>query len=160
MKHIFVGLSLLLSAPAAAQYLPPTSRVVTALDSVALNAASTSLTFTSHDDGGVGDTNGYLEVMFWVDYTHANNGALTLTCTAGPSSSDKDYEPTTCQVASGTCTLAFGGLLVTPSLSGDKKYAAGPLRIANHRAFSCIISHGGTPDAGDIVTVKYQLIGG
>lgn len=137
------------------------SQTVTGLDAVALNGAAATRTFVistdSDQNSNTGSTaNGYMAIHFWVDFTHANNGTLTLTCTVGPSSADNDYTPTTCTVASGTCTLNFGGVIVTPSLSADKKYEASMLILGN-RDVSCVMAHGGTPAAGDIVTVKYSL---
>lgn len=120
-----------------------------ALDGVALNAAAASRTWTV-------DAEGWSLITFWVDFTHNNNGTLTITCTGGPTSSDRDYDLTTCTVASGTCTLNDAGVLVTGSLSADKKYGA-RMDISAFRDLSCVIAHGGTPDASDLVTLHYEL---
>ncbi len=130
----------------------PTGAALTLLDGVALNAAAGTRTFSWGNNRAIG----YKNFVFWVEYTHANNGTLTLTCTHSHDENVSDYAPTTCASSGGTCTLSFGGVFVTPSLSADQNYK-GRMGIDGARDFSCVIAHGGSPAAGDLVTIKGYL---
>lgn len=120
------------------------------LNDIALNGSATVRTFT------VEDLEGYAELGLDVKFTHANNGTITFTCTgksAHPLVADQlDTTLTTCTTASGTCTLNFGGVVVTPSLSASKTYTF-PLKILNQKRVKCVVAHGGSPSASDKLTV-------
>lgn len=95
-----------------------------------------------------------------LQYTHANNGALTLTCT-GKSSPDSsgtvvDTTLTTCSVLSGTCTLNDGGVFVNPSLSADKDYSV-LVGVAGQYQAKCTVSHGGSATASDKIKATGRL---
>lgn len=165
MKTLILALALVLAlAPSlghAQDKRAQFSRVVTALNAVALNAGASALTFAVSDtsDLGPGYAEGYEYAIFFMhfDYT-AQAGAISLTCTGGPSSSDVAYRPTVVSsVSSGTGTVAMSGVLTTASLSADTKWWW-VLRILGARDLSCVVAHGGTPGATDKITVKYQLM--
>lgn len=129
---------------------PPTdSRLL--LNDVALNAAAGSRTF---EWAGV---LGYETVVFLIDYTHANNGTLTLTCTVSDDANTTDYKPTTCEVSSGTCAVKTGGVFVTDSLSASLKYAV-RMGIRGYKDLQCVIAHGGSPNASDTVTINGYVV--
>jgi hypothetical protein len=101
---------------------------------------------------------GYSVMLLHIWYTHANNGALTLTCTSiDNSGGTKSYEPTTCQVVAGTCNLQFGGVYTTPSLSADKYFAV-PVGILGYHDIACTLAHGGTPGANDTARIDGWLV--
>jgi len=150
-----IVLSLALAAPAHAQKeagLHSTYQLGTLLNAVSLNAVAGSRTFTVSSNL----LKGYNKAFFHVAFTHANNGTLTLTCTGGPTAADNAYAPTTCTVSTGTCTLNFAGVFVTPSLTTDKSYTI-EMGVGGVKNLSCVMAHGGSPAAGDVVTIKGEL---
>jgi len=173
MKRIItVGLLLLLALPAHATKVIP---VGTLLDAVALNAGAASLTFyvgqkhdcgvnnscapTSSTDTSKGESvieasALRLEVAF--DYT-AQAGTITLTCTEGATRATATATPASATLSSGTYTLAWGGVVVTPSLSADKTWPV-VINLNATPVVKCVASHGGTPGATDKITVKGWLL--
>lgn len=108
-------------------------------------------------------TEGYSLLTLYQQYTHATNGTLTLTCTgksaaaADNSQQPKvDSTPTTCTTASGTCTLNFAGVFVSPTLSADKDYTI-VIGVAGEVSVTCTMAHGGAATAGDLLTITGRL---
>ena len=107
---------------------------------------------------GVG---GWSNVGVWVDFTHANNGTLTLACTAGPEykdaggrvSTDTGYTLQGCTWALGICTQSDTSTFVTASLTGDKKYYIS-VPVLGADTVTCSITHGGVPTSSDLVTIR------
>lgn len=99
---------------------------------------------------------GYDLLVLTMHFTHANNGALTTTCTVSDDAGVTDAAPTTCATASGTCTLSFAGVFVTPSLTADKDYVI-RADIGGYRHIECSTAHGGAPAAGDTLSVTGYL---
>lgn len=124
------------------------------LNAVALNGGAGARTFT------VAGLDGFRTLSLDPQYTWANNGTLTFTCTgksaasatSTPTPTPVDTTLTTCSTAAGTCTLNFGGVVVTPSLTANKNFTF-QLGIAGQSSITCVVVHGGTPGAGDILTV-------
>lgn len=123
------------------------------LNAVALNAAAGSRTFT------IGPVDGFATIQFWFffDYT-AKAGVISLTCTGGPTSADKDYILTTCDSTSteGECSAKTSGILKSEGqLSADTKWD-GRLGMRGARYLSCVAAHDNTPGATDELTVKWE----
>ena len=117
------------------------------LNAVALNASAPDRTFT------IDNPMGFATFTAFVDYTHANNGTLTLTCTASDDNNVTPFTLTTCVVASGICTLKDAGVYVTDgALTGDKQYVI-PVGIRGYPSVECILDHGGAPNGSDLVTL-------
>ena len=157
----------LLFAPAAASAQASYGRCVlaTLLNDVALNGAAATRTFTiakptTNAPGtcALVDSSGrsYRQLNLFLKFTHANNGTLSTSCTFSPDAGTNDYEPTTCDVSSGTCTLAFAGTWTTPSLSAAKKYTF-PVTILGYSHIECVTTHGGAPNASDKLHVIGEL---
>lgn len=144
------------------------------LDGVALNAGAASLTFyigkgidcgrgnscdpTSATDNSTGEeVIGYTALRLEFDYTHANNGAITLTCTDGSTRADADHTITSSSLSSGTYTLDWSGVVSTASLTTDKDWSL-VLNLNISPVLKCVLSHGGTPNASDLITVRGWLI--
>lgn len=123
------------------------------LNAQAMNAAAGSRTFT------LGPVDGFATIQFWFDFTHTTDGIISLTCTGGPLSGDKDYTLTQCAKASteGECAAIDSGVLKsgTANLTADKKWD-GRLGMRGARYMSCVAVHDNTPAAGDILTVKWE----
>lgn len=127
--------------------------VHTALNAVALNAAAASRTFT------IGPVDGFATIQFWFDFDYtAVAGVISLTCTGGPTSADKDYTLTVCDSASteGECSAKTSGILKSEGqLSADTKWDA-RLGMRGARYLSCLAAHDNTPGATDLLTVKWE----
>lgn len=122
------------------------------LNAVPLNSDSSLLTFR------LDNPQGWSLLILHVDYTWANNGALTLTCQSTDTSDfSKLYDLQVCDNSSGTCTLNDSGVWVTTSLTASKKFSF-PIGILGYRNLQCSIAHGGSPAAGDIVTITGYLV--
>lgn len=134
------------------------SGLTTCLDDVALNGAAGTRTFTwpCGTGGGWPEALGYATLVMFVDFTHDNDGTLTLTCTVSDDGAAQ-FDPTTCSTSGGTCTLNFGGVFVTSSLSADKKYAV-RMGIRGFRKGQCVLAHGGSAGSSDKATVTSYLI--
>lgn len=153
-KIIGIFLAIFLMAPMAmaASSVHICEETPRLLNGVALNASEATRTFT------IGGVAGYDILVISTQYTHANDGALTFTCTgksAGATDASVtkvDTTMTTCSTSSGTCTLNWSGVVVTPSLTADKDFNF-VLGILGEQSIKCIISHGGSPGSGDLVTV-------
>jgi hypothetical protein len=101
---------------------------------------------------------GYAVMTLHISYTHANNGALTLTCTSiDNSGGTTEYTPTTCVSIAGTCNLQDAGIYVTAELTGNKNYVV-PVGILGFHDMKCTLAHGGTPNASDTVTIDGWLV--
>jgi len=100
----------------------------------------------------------YDELIMYVDFTHDNDGTITATCTVSDDAGTTYFEPTTGSELAGTLTLSYAGVIVTPAaLTADKKFAI-RLGISSYKDIKCVFSHGGTPAAGDILTVTGDLV--
>ena len=167
MKHIPFCLVLLIASVANAQHKNVSLGKL--LDDVALNAAAGSRTFyvgprtmcdsaTSATATCTGDQlRGYAALRLELAFTHAANGAITLTCTEGATRATATFRPTTSTEASGTYTLAMSGVVSTASLSTSASWAI----VANIRSadvIKCVASHGGTATANDKLTITGWLI--
>lgn len=120
------------------------------LDGVALNAAAASRQF-------VIDTAGWNNLLLLLDYTHANNGALTVLIeSAADAAGAGIYTMTTGQTVDGATTLKYVTGATTPTLTGDKKIAV-RLDVKGHRWVRVTVTHGGTPNASDLLTCSGAL---
>jgi hypothetical protein len=127
--------------------------LVEVLSTTSLNAAASARTFTWGKNAAIG----YAYAIFWVEFTHANNGAITVDCTASNDKNATDYETGVCTMSGATCTLALDAQFVTATLTADTNYMF-PWGILGARDFECVVSHDGTPAAGDTVRIQAQLI--
>ena len=134
------------------------------LDAVALNGAASTRTFTfgsvSPAVSGNHPAEGMATAIFWVDYTHANNGTLQFACTASHDDNATDYTVSTCSTASGKCTLNFPTsdiVFETPTLSGDKDFVF-RWTMRGYRDLECSVTHSGTPSASDVLTLHLGFI--
>jgi len=125
----------------------------TGLDAVAMNAVAGTRTFT------IANIEGFADIVFWFDFTHTNDGIISLTCTGGPSSTDNDYTLTVCSGAStpGECAALTSGILKSgiANLTASAKWD-GMLGVRGAHSLSCVAAHSGAPAAGDILTIKYE----
>jgi hypothetical protein len=147
----------------------------TLLSAVPLNGAASTLTFyvgqnvdcgrnnscapTSATDTSTGASiRDYdklrLELSF--DYT-AQAGAITLTCTEGQTRATATGRMSTATLASGAYTLAWSGVVTTPSMSEDTIWPV-VLNLRSTPVVKCVVSHGGTPGATDKITVTGWLV--
>jgi len=176
MRNLIIALCLLAPTTGMAQAKHRQVRkLATLLDAVALNAAAASRTFyigarddcgrnnscdpTSATDTSKGDAVTAfdavgLELSF--DYT-ANAGAITLTCTEGQTRATATGRIPTATLASGTYTLAWSGVVTSPSLSADTIWRV-EFNLGAAPVTKCVVSHGGTPGATDKITVTGWLI--
>jgi hypothetical protein len=129
----------------------------TKLSAVSLNAAPASRTFTVGPTIGNDRLLDYGTLVMEIAFTHTNNGAITTTCTTGLTAATATKTMTTCTVSAGDCNLQWGGVMVTPTLTTDTSWSQ-RLNIRGHPALSCVVSHGGTPAAGDVVTLTAYLV--
>jgi len=158
MRHtIIVLFALLFSASAAAQNKHRAYPLGTKLSAVSLNAAAASRTFTVGPTLGRDSLLDYGTLVLEYTFTHANNGTISTTCTAGQTVATADKTLTTCVVSGGNCTIQFGGVATTATLTTDKKWLW-RLGIKGIKALSCVVAHGGTPAAGDVITVTGYVV--
>lgn len=147
--------ALLFAIPTDAARTGPyyTKDLGTILPEVALNASAANRTFVLPTNSGIG----FSTLMLFVNYTHNTDGQLDVTCTGGPAATDRDYQPTTCVVATGVCTLKFGGKVQTDGdLTANTKFWA-RIGIAGTKDMSCVVTES-TPTADDKVEIKAYLI--
>lgn len=153
-KFIFAILMLLpLSTPA--QNLRSITPLRSCLLNVSLNAAAADRTFKwpCVIRGQPRDASGYDTAVLTVHYTHANNGTITFTCTNSDDGGVTQITPTLCP--SGTC--ADSGVFVTDAaLTADKSYSM-KISIMGLSEGQCVVSHGGSPDAGDIISAYWRM---
>jgi hypothetical protein len=123
------------------------SPVAKKLSAVVMNGAAGTRTFTITPGEGFG------QVTFWMNYTFASVGNITLTCLGGPFSDEATYTPTVCTGA-GTCTTADAGIFVT-AVTASKKYSL-LMTTTGQRTISCIVEHSAAA-AGDIITIKVSF---
>lgn len=159
MRRLLLTLAVLIASSAG--HAKPEKHLATGLttclDDVALNGAASTRTFTwPCAPAGHQDALGYATLVMFVDFTHDNDGTLTLTCTVSDDGAAQ-FDPTTCSTSGGTCTLNFGGVFVTSSLTADKKYAV-RMGIRGYRKGECVLAHGGSAGASDKATVTSYLI--
>ena len=164
----------LLSLSAMAQGQHRVTPLGTLLSAVALNGLEATRTFyvgakvdcginnscapTSTTDTSTGDPIlGYSALRLELNFTHNANGAITVTCTEGSTRATATGTPSSATLASGTYTLAWSGVVTTPTLTGNKIW---PVVINLNMApvVKCVVSHGGVPGATDTITVKGWLI--
>lgn len=118
---------------------------------VALNGAAGTRTFT------VDDLDGFDQVTLGIQFTHANNGTLSFTCTGvSPTAlgvTSVSTTLTTCSVSAGNCTLNLGGVWTTATtLTADTDFNF-PIGVTGEEKVTCVVAHGGTPAAGDTIIV-------
>ncbi len=135
----------------------PTTTSHLLLNDVALNdGTAANRTFTVYNLDG----NDTLAIDF--KYTHANNGTLTFTCTGKRATKAGETEDntvlTTGTLSSGTFTLIASGIVVTPSLSANTVMDF-VLGVKGQSKMSCLVEHGGTPNASDKITVTARKCG-
>jgi hypothetical protein len=121
------------------------------LTAVSLNGAAGTRTFTCGDDSGK-SLEKYSKLLFVYSYTYAATGTITTTCTGGLTTSDATYALTTVTLSSGTATLNWSGVSVTPSLTTNKKWGV-VMGKSSWPVIKCVVAHGGTPGVGDVLTV-------
>lgn len=127
------------------------------LNAVPLDGSGASLSFEfAPRDNAVA---GLASAQFYVEFDHdGNDGAITFDCTVSRDGNDTDYLPSTCTVASGTCTLNIPTTqFTTATLSADTNYAF-RWDIRGYRDFQCTVAHDGSPSATDTVTVHVQMV--
>jgi hypothetical protein len=86
-------------------------------------------------------------------YTHSAGGTITTTCTGGDTRGTATLTLTTGTLASGTLTLVWGGVQVTPTLAGSKDWTQ-LLGLQTHKVYKCVVEH--SASAGTL-TVKGKL---
>ena len=160
MKRFFV--LLLVAFPAIAIAEPATTTPAelsdgsrNLLDDVALNGAAGTRTFTLGPQIGAGPRQlaEFRTLVLEVDFTHDQDGTLSIACTEGQSTSAADFDLTTTTCSSGTCSLHFAGTVTTNStLTADKKFAH-RVGITGFKVIQCVVTHNGSPTASDKVTV-------
>jgi hypothetical protein len=162
MKKFIIAVSCLAALillPAAAGPTHLTLNKV-GLSAVAMNGAAGTRTFEV-PVGADGQPGAFSTVTFYFNFTHANNGIISLTCTGGPSQDTDDYTITVCDPASATgyCDAANAGILRsgTAALSASKKWIQ-RLNVLGVRSLTCVAAHSGAPAAGDKLTVTYNII--
>ena len=151
---ILAALLAIIPATAHAQYqcrhAKNTSGAATWIDDLAL---TTPRSFTL-------DIQGASLLSVDLQFTHAANGALTVTCTGKSAPGDGkavvDTTLTVCSVASGVCTLDDAGVFTTASLSADKDFNV-LVGVAGQERVTCTVTHGGTPTAGDTIIATGRL---
>lgn len=156
MKHLLIFVfSFLVFVPSAlartgARHICKPTPIL--LNAVAMNGAAGTRTAV------VTDLDGYDVLLITSQFTHVNNGTLTYTIT-GKSALAADVIPgqvdttlTTCTVVAGTCTLNYAGVVVTPTMTGNKNFSF-PIGISGETSVTVVVAHGGAPAAGDILTV-------
>jgi len=155
MRHILAILFLFISTTASASELIKVQRyqLGTVLPSASLNGSALTFYVDRTKDP---TKQGYSVLEMDVYYTHANNGALTATCTVGETQTTATVAPTTCVVTSGVCAVKFAGVMTTDSLSASKNYGL-VLGIGSSPVVKCVMSHGGSAAAGDKVIVIGRL---
>lgn len=121
------------------------------LDAVALNAAVASRRFIT-------DTGGWNHLLLQLDYTHANNGTLTILLEGvGEAVGTNVYTMTTGQTTDGATVLNYVTGATTPTLSGNKKLEV-LLDVKGRRWVRVTVTHNGTPNASDILTCSGALV--
>jgi hypothetical protein len=160
LAFLFVFLPATIFAAVGPSHLTAKNKDSGGLSAVAMNGAAATRTFTVDlsDSQGMGT---FATVVFFFNFVHANNGVISLTCTGGPTDTDKDYILTTCDAASveGECAGHNAGILRsgTANLTGDKKWEQ-RLTVRGVKYLSCVAAHGGAPAAGDLLTIKYATV--
>lgn len=157
-SFIFVCLFCVSSNVFAQQYCRtyPIGAVLTA---VPLNGAASTRTFTVGPVVGGDTLLQYKSISFDVDYIEANAGAITITCKQGQTVLTATHSMGVCKIqTNGSCLLSMGGVVYTDSLSASTYYSF-VLGTNGAAAISCVVSHGGAPNASDLITIKGNLIG-
>ena len=139
------------------------------LDGVAMNGAASTRTFTVADsDLNPGlSASAYTDHLAWYRnlsiesvWTKAAAGTITYTCTGtiAPALLLPNSTLTTQTVSSGTATLNWSGVLVTPSMSASKSWLT-RIGIGGAQSIKCIAEQSGTPGAGDLLTTIVSVWG-
>lgn len=124
----------------------------TLLSEVALNASAANRTFSLPTNYGIG----FGTYILFINYTHNTDGNLDVTCTGGPSATDNDYIPTTCEIVNGVCKVKFGGKILAEGLTTDIKFW-GRINITGAKDVECVVTES-TPTADDKVEIKGYLV--
>lgn len=155
---LFLGLWCLLTpalafAQASKHLTAPTgsSSPITALSAVALNGAAATRTFS------ITNKLGFADIMLMAKYTWANNGTMTFVCTHSGDSNVTDYTPSVCTLAAGVCTMDWAGTWTTPTLTASKNFSL-YIGMRGAKDVECVVTHNGTPGAGDLITVQYYAV--
>lgn len=168
MRNLILAILIALPVTAAAGGQHRTETLATLLDGVSLASSQTfyigrfencgrnnSCQPTSTTDTSKGDPLlGYTSVRLEFDYTHSSSGTITLTCTEGATRATATGTPSTATLSGGTYTLAWSGVVVTPTLEASRKF---PIVINLNLApvLRCVVTH--SASAGTL-TVKGWLI--
>jgi hypothetical protein len=124
----------------------------TLLDGVALNAAAGTRTTAAVKVAGLS------QVTVYVDYTHGSGNvtAVTLACTAGPSTTSLapvDAVDWTITVDGAAATQSQVTITRKVTASGLLRFLVGPL---NDEYIKCVVGSTGTPDGTDLVDVTFR----
>lgn len=149
-----------------------TAELGTLLDAVDLSGAESTRTFyigkyadcginnscdptssTDTSDPGSGQIKGFTLLNLSFYYTNVSGGTVTTTCTGGDTRATATLTLTTCSLASGTCTLNWGGVTVTPALSGDKNWTQ-LLGLQTHNVYKCVVAQSASDGT---LTVKGKI---
>lgn len=159
---LILGIVAATARPALAIDASPVVRAYdlgTLLNAVALNGAPATRTFTVGPTLGADKLWSYSTLVLRLDYTWANNGTISVTCTEGATGATATSSLTVCSsVISGECFLDYAGKETTPTLTASKKVTL-KLGIAGSQALSCVVTHNGTPNGSDVATVTGVLLG-
>jgi hypothetical protein len=140
------------------------------LSDVAMNGSASTRTFTVADSDlnpNAAGASSYTDHLAWYrnmsiqsQWTRTSTGTITYTCTGtiAPEFSGPTATLTTQTVSSGTATLNWSGVIVTPSMSASKDWIT-RLGIGGVQKIRCVAEQSGTPASGDILTAIVSLWG-
>ena len=156
MKKLFTLIVLAITVctlPAEARTIRKCQNTKLLLNEVALNGAAGTRTFE------VAKLGGWDVLRLDVQFTHNNNGALTVTCTGlsaraadNSTVNQVDTQRSVCSFSGAACTLALSTTWATASLSADTDYTFS-IDVSADEELNCVIAHGGSADADDKVTI-------
>lgn len=118
-----------------------------------LNAVSLSSSKTLTVPGNL--AYGFSTLMLWMEYTHDNNGDITIACNGHRVGSSTDYDITACDTSGGGCALTNVPSAVR-AVTGDDDFSY-RLFIYGFGSVECAISHS-AGGANDLITVYGDLI--
>lgn len=159
MKTLIIALSLCLLIPSSAEAqkssrwcrLGAVGDGGKVIDSKPMDGAAGTRTFTFGTKSCGDKTSSYSYLVIEMEFTHATNGNMILTCTNGQTTGTADKSPQVCgSITAGVC-VAEDAAIVKKGVTGDKNWSF-RIGIKGYRAWSCIASHDGGPAAGDILT--------
>jgi hypothetical protein len=159
LKSFLVGCLVCVSSNAFAQQYCRAYPIGTVLSAVALNGAASTRTFTVGPTVGGDNLLQYKAIALDVDFTEVNAGAITITCKQGQTVLTATHSMGVCKIqTNGSCLLSMGGVVYTDTLSTSTNYSF-VIGTNGAAAISCVVSHGGSPGATDLITIKGNLIG-